>query len=79
MSSFVVYKKLLLYIARFRKYRSKGIFDLRVWPGVEGGERTPGKAPDRGKEQMQRLAKLAKRHRNGHIPKVSTRCLYHNK
>ncbi|OWR50514.1 phosphatidylinositol 3-kinase catalytic subunit type 3 isoform X1 [Danaus plexippus] len=48
----------------------QGIFDLRVWPGVEGGERTPGKAPDRGKEQMQRLAKLAKRHRNGHIPKV---------
>ncbi|XP_061379405.1 phosphatidylinositol 3-kinase catalytic subunit type 3 isoform X2 [Danaus plexippus] len=47
----------------------QGIFDLRVWPGVEGGERTPGKAPDRGKEQMQRLAKLAKRHRNGHIPK----------
>lgn len=52
----------------------KGMFDLRVWPGVEGSERTPGKAPDRGKEQMQRLAKLAKKHRNGHIPKV--RCLF---
>lgn len=48
----------------------KGMFDLRVWPGVEGSEKTPGKAPDRGKEQMQRLAKLAKKHRNGHIPKV---------
>ncbi|XP_046966476.1 phosphatidylinositol 3-kinase catalytic subunit type 3 [Vanessa cardui] len=48
----------------------QGMFDLRVWPGVEGSERTPGKAPDRGKEQMQRLAKLAKKHRNGHIPKV---------
>ncbi|KOB76783.1 Phosphatidylinositol 3-kinase, partial [Operophtera brumata] len=32
-------------------------------------EQTPGKAPDRGKEQMQRLAKLAKKHRNGHMPK----------
>lgn len=48
----------------------QGMFDLRVWPGVEGSEKTPGKAPDRGKEQMQRLAKLAKKHRNGHIPKV---------
>ncbi|XP_059062059.1 phosphatidylinositol 3-kinase catalytic subunit type 3 isoform X2 [Achroia grisella] len=46
------------------------MFDLRVWPGVEGSEKTPGKAPDRGKEQMQRLAKLAKKHRNGHMPKV---------
>ncbi|XP_041980818.1 phosphatidylinositol 3-kinase catalytic subunit type 3 [Aricia agestis] len=48
----------------------QGMFDLRVWPGVEGSEKTPGKAPDRGKEQMQRLSKLAKKHRNGHIPKV---------
>ncbi|KAF9424540.1 hypothetical protein HW555_000351 [Spodoptera exigua] len=48
----------------------QGMFDLRVWPGVEGSEKTPGKAPDRGKEQMQRLAKLAKKHRNGQIPKV---------
>ncbi|XP_028155979.1 phosphatidylinositol 3-kinase catalytic subunit type 3 isoform X1 [Ostrinia furnacalis] len=48
----------------------QGMFDLRVWPGVEGSEKTPGKAPDRGKEQMQRLAKLAKKHRNGHMPKV---------
>ncbi|KAH9638283.1 hypothetical protein HF086_003081 [Spodoptera exigua] len=47
----------------------QGMFDLRVWPGVEGSEKTPGKAPDRGKEQMQRLAKLAKKHRNGQIPK----------
>lgn len=46
------------------------MFDLRVWPGVEGSEDTPGKAPDKGKEQMQRLAKLAKKHRNGHISKV---------
>lgn len=52
----------------------KGMFDLRVWPGVEGSEKTPGKAPDRGKEQMQRLGKLAKKHRNGHMPKVC--CFY---
>lgn len=55
---------------RFRFVHKKGMFDLRVWPGVEGSEKTPGKAPDRGKEQMQRLAKLAKKHRNGHMPKV---------
>lgn len=53
----------------------KGMFDLRVWPGVEGSEKTPGKAPDRGKEQMQRLAKLAKKHRNGHMPKVWQLCI----
>lgn len=59
----------LLPSSKVRNFQ-KGMFDLRVWPGVEGSERTPGKAPDRGKEQMQRLAKLAKKHRNGHIPKV---------
>lgn len=51
-------------------HHDKGMFDLRVWPGVEGSELTPGKAPDKGKEQMQRLSKLAKKHRNGHMPKV---------
>lgn len=66
------YKKWCTDIAnKFRCVFKKGMFDLRVWPGVEGSEKTPGKAPDRGKEQMQRLAKLAKKHRNGHIPKVS--------
>lgn len=58
-------------LKRFHLLFKKGMFDLRVWPGVEGSEGTPGKAPDRGKEQMQRLAKLAKKHRNGHMPKVS--------
>lgn len=48
----------------------QGMFDLRVWSGMEGSEKTPGKAPDTGKEQMQRLAKLVKKHRNGHLPKV---------
>lgn len=46
------------------------MFDLRVKPGVEGSESTPGKTKDIDKEQMQRLAKLAKKHRNGHIAKV---------
>lgn len=50
------------------------MLDLRVWPNkVADGNSpttTPGKATDSGKEQMQRLAKLAKKHRNGHITKV---------
>lgn len=67
-------KYYLSVVVKFKKLcfgGKKGMFDLRVWPGVEGSEKTPGKAPDRGKEQMQRLAKLAKKHRNGHMPKVS--------
>lgn len=52
----------------------QGMLDLRVWPGVEadGGSpsSTPGKTRDHGKEQMQRLAKLAKKHRNGQMSKV---------
>ncbi|KAJ8953167.1 hypothetical protein NQ318_017195 [Aromia moschata] len=52
----------------------QGMLDLRVWPNkVADGNyptTTPGKAKDRDKEQMQRLAKLAKKHRNGHITKV---------
>ncbi|EZA60206.1 Phosphatidylinositol 3-kinase catalytic subunit type [Ooceraea biroi] len=50
------------------------MLDLRVWPGVEADgsvpTNTPGKARDNGKEQMQRLAKLVKKHRNGQINKV---------
>lgn len=52
----------------------QGMLDLRVWPGVEADgsvpTTTPGKARDHGKEQMQRLAKLAKKHRNGQMNKV---------
>lgn len=52
----------------------QGMIDLKVWPGVEADgsdpTTTPGKARDTGKEQMQRLAKLAKKHRNGQISKV---------
>ncbi|CAK9804973.1 Phosphatidylinositol 3-kinase catalytic subunit type 3 [Anthophora plagiata] len=52
----------------------QGMLDLRVWPGVEADgsvpTTTPGKTRDRGKEQMQRLAKLVKKHRNGQMNKV---------
>ena len=48
--------------------------DLRVFPNREADGNypttTPGKAKDIGKEQMQRLTKLTKKHRNGHMPKV---------
>lgn len=50
------------------------MFDLRVWVDVEAdgnfNTTTPGKGKDSSKNQMQRLAKLAKKHRNGQIPKV---------
>lgn len=52
----------------------QGMFDLRVWIGIEADGNqdttTPGKFKDTAKNQMQRLAKLAKKHRNGQIPKV---------
>ena len=52
----------------------QGMFDLRVWPNVEADgnnpSTTPGKGKDLNKNQMQRLAKLAKKHRNGQIHKV---------
>ncbi|XP_017786866.1 PREDICTED: phosphatidylinositol 3-kinase catalytic subunit type 3 isoform X2 [Nicrophorus vespilloides] len=63
-------------ITLFSKYGvfRQGIQDLRVWPNkVADGNyptSTPGKAKDCGKEQMQRLSKLAKKHRNGHMTKV---------
>nr|CAD7265468.1 unnamed protein product [Timema shepardi] len=50
------------------------MLDLRVWPNKEADGNFPssthGKARDHGKEQMQRLAKLSKKHRNGHLAKV---------
>lgn len=48
--------------------------DLRVFPNREADGKYPsettGKAKDFGKEQMQRLTKLTKKHRNGHMTKV---------
>ncbi|XP_034102429.1 phosphatidylinositol 3-kinase catalytic subunit type 3 [Drosophila albomicans] len=52
----------------------QGMYDLRVWLGVEGDGSFPSKTPGKGKEssksQMQRLGKLAKKHRNGQVQKV---------
>lgn len=52
----------------------EGMFDLKVWPKVEADgapeSKTPGKANESFEHQMQRLAKLAKKHRNGQIQKV---------
>ncbi|XP_055837227.1 phosphatidylinositol 3-kinase catalytic subunit type 3 [Episyrphus balteatus] len=52
----------------------QGMYDLRVWLDVEGDGGYPSKTPGKGKEssksQMQRLGKLAKMHRNGHLQKV---------
>lgn len=51
----------------------QGMLDLRVWPNRKADGNfpttTPGKTKN-GKEQMQRLSKLAKKHRNGYITKV---------
>lgn len=51
----------------------EGMFDLKVWPNNEADPvETPGKTKDSDDtdNQMQRLAKLAKKHRNGQIEKV---------
>lgn len=52
----------------------QGLYDLRLWPDVvaDGSfhSKTPGKSNDYCNNQMQRLAKLAKKHRNGQIEKV---------
>lgn len=49
----------------------QGLHDLRVWPGrTAHPDLTPGKGQEHGKDQMQRLAKLAKKHRNGQMMKV---------
>lgn len=50
------------------------MFDLRVWVDTEADgnttTKTPGKGKDSNKNQMQRLAKLSKKHRNGQLPTV---------
>lgn len=52
----------------------QGMFDLRIWMDIEGDgnypSNTPGKGKNSSKSQMQRLGKLAKKHRLGHIQKV---------
>lgn len=52
----------------------QGMFDLRVWVDQEANgdtvTNTPGKGKDSSKNQMQRLAKLSKKHRNGQMATV---------
>ncbi|XP_011493159.2 phosphatidylinositol 3-kinase catalytic subunit type 3 [Aedes aegypti] len=52
----------------------QGLYDLKIWTEVEADgnyrSKTPGKCSDFYNNQMQRLSKLAKKHRNGQIEKV---------
>ncbi|XP_061516913.1 phosphatidylinositol 3-kinase catalytic subunit type 3 [Anopheles gambiae] len=52
----------------------QGLYDLKVWPQMEPdgacNSITPGKAITTGVHQMQRLSKLAKKHRNGQMEKI---------
>lgn len=51
----------------------KGMIDLKIWPNIESDPQTnsttPGKTKD-SNDQMSRLAKLSKKHRDGHMVKV---------
>ncbi|XP_058461571.1 phosphatidylinositol 3-kinase catalytic subunit type 3 isoform X2 [Malaya genurostris] len=53
----------------------QGLYDLKIWPEAKGDGKyksgTPGKYNEFCNDQMQRLSKLAKKHRNGHIEKCS--------
>ncbi|KAL0278800.1 UNVERIFIED_CONTAM: hypothetical protein PYX00_000504 [Menopon gallinae] len=63
-------------VSLFGKYGvfRQGMMDLKVWPDQEADgkypSKTPGKTKDKGKIHMQRLAKLAKKYKNGQLPKV---------
>lgn len=53
----------------------QGMHDLKVWPNVEADGSEPTKTPGRtsstvSEDQMSRLAKLTKSHRQGHMVKV---------
>uniref|UniRef100_A0A182S9W3 Phosphatidylinositol 3-kinase catalytic subunit type 3 n=1 Tax=Anopheles maculatus TaxID=74869 RepID=A0A182S9W3_9DIPT len=52
----------------------QGLYDLKVWPQMEpdgtSNSTTPGKCSSAGVNQMQRLSKLAKKHRNGQMEKI---------
>uniref|UniRef100_A0A2K6GM54 Phosphatidylinositol 3-kinase catalytic subunit type 3 n=2 Tax=Propithecus coquereli TaxID=379532 RepID=A0A2K6GM54_PROCO len=53
----------------------QGMHDLKVWPNVEADGSEPTKTPGRtsstlSEDQMSRLAKLTKAHRQGHMVKV---------
>uniref|UniRef100_A0A672RUY0 Phosphatidylinositol 3-kinase catalytic subunit type 3 n=1 Tax=Sinocyclocheilus grahami TaxID=75366 RepID=A0A672RUY0_SINGR len=64
-------------VTLFGKYGMfrQGMHDLKVWPGVEGDGSEPTSTPGRtsstlAEDQMGRLAKLTKAHRQGHMVKV---------
>ncbi|KAG7259215.1 hypothetical protein CRUP_010944 [Coryphaenoides rupestris] len=64
-------------VTLFGKYGMfrQGMHDLKVWPGVEGDGGEPTTTPGRtssslAEDQMGRLAKLTKAHRQGHMAKV---------
>uniref|UniRef100_A0A4W5JEM0 Phosphatidylinositol 3-kinase catalytic subunit type 3 n=1 Tax=Hucho hucho TaxID=62062 RepID=A0A4W5JEM0_9TELE len=64
-------------ITLFGKYGMfrQGMHDLKVWPGLEGDGGEPTSTPGRtssslAEDQMGRLAKLTKAHRQGHMVKV---------
>ncbi|KTF77454.1 hypothetical protein cypCar_00003149 [Cyprinus carpio] len=64
-------------VTLFGKYGlfRQGMHDLKVWPGVEGDGSEPTSTPGRtsstlAEDQMGRLAKLTKAHRQGHMVKV---------
>uniref|UniRef100_A0A669B0W8 Phosphatidylinositol 3-kinase catalytic subunit type 3 n=1 Tax=Oreochromis niloticus TaxID=8128 RepID=A0A669B0W8_ORENI len=64
-------------VTLFGKYGMfrQGMHDLKVWPGVEGDGGEPTTTPGRtssslAEDQMGRLAKLTKAHRQGHMVKV---------
>uniref|UniRef100_A0A6I8N463 Phosphatidylinositol 3-kinase catalytic subunit type 3 n=1 Tax=Ornithorhynchus anatinus TaxID=9258 RepID=A0A6I8N463_ORNAN len=64
-------------VSLFGKYGMfrQGMHDLKVWPNVEADGLEPTKTPGRtsstvSEDQMSRLAKLTKAHRQGHMVKV---------
>uniref|UniRef100_A0A3B3T1P9 Phosphatidylinositol 3-kinase catalytic subunit type 3 n=1 Tax=Paramormyrops kingsleyae TaxID=1676925 RepID=A0A3B3T1P9_9TELE len=63
-------------VSLFGKYGMfrQGMHDLKVWPCVEGdgseATTTPGRTSSSLEDQMGRLAKLTKAHRQGHMVKV---------
>ncbi|XP_044287161.1 phosphatidylinositol 3-kinase catalytic subunit type 3 isoform X7 [Varanus komodoensis] len=64
-------------VSLFGKYGMfrQGMHDLKVWPNMEADGSEPTKTPGRtsstvSEDQMSRLAKLTKSHRQGHMVKV---------
>uniref|UniRef100_A0A6I8RJX3 Phosphatidylinositol 3-kinase catalytic subunit type 3 n=1 Tax=Xenopus tropicalis TaxID=8364 RepID=A0A6I8RJX3_XENTR len=64
-------------VSLFGKYGMfrQGMHDLKVWPNIEADGSEPTKTPGRtsssaSEDQMSRLAKLTKAHRQGHMVKV---------